>query len=371
MRAHLTAVGAVSLAVLCAGCASGQPPAPTLGRRSPASTNAYEWIALHPSISPIARDSALFVYDGATSTIVMSGGESGCVGGQVTDFQDTWTWSGDSWMLQHPATTGPIAIDAPAGYDPTTKKVVVLIGEPCAMSTFHDDWDGSNWSGPLDNRGCDAAGNNCQTEIFPGLQGAIADDLQSGQFLLWSSQPANDFSSESPPPPGASTWTFNGTSWTLLHPLSQPTPAVGPELMVYDAALGEVVLYGEYTRQMWTWNGSTWTELPADPGAPPARADSSMVFDAKLGKLVLFGGADVTGYDLGSGGATYTDATPLNDTWTWDGTSWMRLSLPISPTPRYHAQMAYDQRNGTIVLFGGSLDSGTDSNDTWEFRSTR
>jgi hypothetical protein len=370
MMTRKTAVFALAVAALCVGCASGTPP-PSSGIRSRSTAAvSYGWTELHPSTSPIGRDSALFVYDGAASNIVMSGGESGCGGGQVTDFQDTWTWDGDFWTLQHPITVGPTVIDAPAGYDPATTDVVTVIGGGCTESTFHDDWNGSNWSGALDNRGCDAQGNDCQTEIFPGLQGSIADDPQTGQFLFWSPQPANNWDSESPPAPGATTWTFNGTSWTLLQPASQPTPAVGPELMAYDAAIGKVVLYGEYTREMWTWDGSTWTELPADLGAPPARADSSLAYDAMLGKLVLFGGATVTGYTGGPNGWTGTDASPLSDTWTWDRTGWKRLSLPTSPTPRYRAQMAYDARTGMIVLFGGSLNNSTDGDDTWEFGRT-
>ncbi|MGH7665976.1 MAG: hypothetical protein ACREOA_02915 [Candidatus Dormibacteria bacterium] len=371
MRTLRTTVSAAVLVALCAGCASGNLPALRKARGSSDSATTYRWTELHPSTSPIGRDSALFVYDAATSNIVMTGGESGCSGGHVTDFLDTWTWSGRSWTLQHPSTVGPVAVDVPAGYDPATKKVVAVIGVACAMSTFHDDWDGSNWSGPLDNRGsCDSAGNQCQTEIYPDVAGSIADDPRTGQFLLWSPDPANDWNSPSQPAAGTTTWSFNGTSWTLLQPASQPTSEVGPELMAYDAAIGKVVLYGEYTRRMWTWDGSTWTELPPDPGAPSARADSSMAYDTKLGKLVLFGGATVTGYVLGPSGPSYSDATPLRDTWTWDGTGWKRLKLPISPTPRYRAQMAYDAQTGMIVLFGGSLNSSVDGSDTWEFGET-
>jgi len=370
MRTRRAAIFALALAVVCAGCASGTPPTSSGARSRTTAAVTYGWTELRLTPAPIGRDSALFVYDEATSSIVMSGGESGCTGGAVTDFHDTWTWAGGSWTLQHPTTVGPTVIGAPGGYDPAIKDVVTIIDVGCAMSTFHDNWDGSNWSGPLDNRGCGAQGNNCQTQIIPGVQGSIADDPSTGQFLLWSPQPALNLASNSPPTPVATTWTFNGTSWTLLQPATQPTPAVGPELMAYDAAIGKVILYGEYTREMWTWDGSNWTELPANAEAPPARADSSMAYDAKLGKLVLFSGATVTGYSSGPNGWTGTDATPLSDTWTWDGTNWKRLSLPTSPTPRYRAQMAYDSQTGMIVVFGGSLNNSTDGNDTWEFGPT-
>ena len=45
--------------------------------------------------------------------------------------------------------------------------------------------------------------------------------------------------------------------------------------------------------------------------SPTPRAGATMVFDAARGQIVLFGGYDPSG--------------PFNDTWVWDGTNWTQM----------------------------------------------
>jgi hypothetical protein len=69
------------------------------------------------------------------------------------------------------------------------------------------------------------------------------------------------------------------------------------------------------------------------------------------GTAVLFGG-------INAGTLQF-----MNDTWLWDGSSWVEDSPSTSPPARYGAGMATDS-NGKIVLFGGQGPSGN-LNDTW------
>ena len=64
--------------------------------------------------------------------------------------------------------------------------------------------------------------------------------------------------------------------------------------MAYDAATGNVVLFGgnngsSALRDTWTWDGATWTKQ-APATRPPAREFASMAYDAATGNVVLFGG---------------------------------------------------------------------------------
>ena len=64
--------------------------------------------------------------------------------------------------------------------------------------------------------------------------------------------------------------------------------------MAYDAATGNVVLFGGSTcchlfGGTWVWDGSTWTKQ-ASATHPPARYEPSMAYDAAIGTVVLFGG---------------------------------------------------------------------------------
>ncbi len=87
-------------------------------------------------------------------------------------------------------------------------------------------------------------------------------------------------------------------------------------------------------------------------GVPRATPDSGSAGVAR-GTIVLFGGTSTAdGHDL------------LRDTWTFDGTKWMRVAAPTSPLPRFGSRMSALGRN--VVLFGGQ-DAAGPLHDTWIF----
>src|SRR5207253_2882755 len=116
----------------------------------------------------------------------------------------------------------------------------------------------------------------------------------------------------------------------------------------YNASTSSAVLFGGsvsgggYLGDTWAWNGSTWAQLTPST-SPPARFAASMAYDTAIGKAILFGG----GY-VNHGNSAY-----YNDTWTWDGTTWAKLRLQTSPSPRREAMMTYDPVRNVVVLFGG------------------
>src|SRR2546423_9496565 len=63
--------------------------------------------------------------------------------------------------------------------------------------------------------------------------------------------------------------------------------------------------------------------------SPSPRAGMGMIYDTKQGKVVLFGG-----------GADCCNGHYLNETWTWDGTTWAKLSPPSSPPARTNIVLA-------------------------------
>src|SRR5262245_5601777 len=82
---------------------------------------------------------------------------------------------------------------------------------------------------------------------------------------------------------------------------------------------------------------STWTEVTPSNGLP-ARAFFATAYDPVSRKVVVFGGSDASGQ--------------LNDTWIYDGNSWIQVPTPVAPGPRAAAAMAYDLSSRKIVLFG-------------------
>jgi hypothetical protein len=74
-----------------------------------------------------------------------------------------------------------------------------------------------------------------------------------------------------------------------------------------------------------------------------------MAYDAARGQVVLFGAAP---------GLT-------SDTWTWDGTDWTQHFPAHSPSGRALMGMAYDAARDRVVLFGGTIGSSVYVGDTW------
>jgi hypothetical protein len=180
---------------------------------------------------------------------------------------------------------------------------------------------------------------------------ASAYDAATGQFILFGGSAAVGGSQND-------TWVWDAGSWTKLNPAHSPAPREYADL-AYDANTQQLVLFGGEDASLsslddtWTWDGTDWTQAtPAT--SPPARSYATMAYDAASTQLVLFGGE-----------ATSTSLSSLDDTWTWDGSTWTQATPAVSPPARNNAVMAYDASTGDVVLFGGSGAGHTVLGDTW------
>ncbi|HSO32847.1 MAG TPA: kelch repeat-containing protein, partial [Labilithrix sp.] len=138
------------------------------------------------------------------------------------------------------------------------------------------------------------------------------------------------------------TWAWDGKAW---RGLGVPGPA-GRAGAAIAAIGGKLVLFGGYSLQgrltdTWSWDGASW--LPLSVTGPSNLGESAMA--ALGGKIVLFDG-------LG--------------TWLFDGGAWTKLGV-TSPSPRDRAGMATYQ--GKAVLHGGHVHDATRGDlclqDTW------
>jgi hypothetical protein len=164
------------------------------------------------------------------------------------------------------------------------------------------------------------------------------------------------------------TWTWDGQTWTELHPAHSPPSRVWTS-MAYDPAIGKMILFGGQTcdgglcsvwlNDTWAWDGNDWTQLtPAN--APPPRNSTSLAYDPVRQQLVLFGGI-----------ASCCPAVFDGDTWLFDGANWIQATPANSPSARYgdNSLMTYVPANNGIILFGGR-DSSGQKNDTWLWDGT-
>jgi hypothetical protein len=111
----------------------------------------------------------------------------------------------------------------------------------------------------------------------------------------------------------------------------------------------------------WELTRRGWQSFPAGPGAndsPPGLLAASMIYDSRRDQLVLFGGT--------TDGSTITD----DRTWLRTGTTWTAVHPTPSPPARAAAAMAYDASRGTTLLFGGLGTGSTFRGDTWIWNGT-
>lgn len=162
------------------------------------------------------------------------------------------------------------------------------------------------------------------------------------------------------PQPSPATWSWREGAWTKLS--GAKTPAVMGGALAAFPSRGQVIMFGgccgtssryEVAKSgMWTWDGSSWTELhPAH--MPPARWGETMVYDPSISRTVMFGGMTME-----------PDHPPLSDMWAWDGNDWSALPTPTHTDPA--TQLAYGP-NGELVLTDAS---GPQATSTWTFDGT-
>ena len=207
-----------------------------------------------------------------------------------------------------------------------------------------------------------------QTQNFaipPSTYGAaFAYDASSGQTVMFGGIPAQGDNNQIT----NQTWVFNGTYWKQAFPATSP-PARKAAAMAYDAASSTIIMFGGsggasgtvLLNDTWSWNGTTWTKLTSTH-TPPNRSFHGMATWSSTG-VILFGGSAAAG--------------AVNDTWLWNGTDWLVQSPGTKPSARYNHAMVYDSfeqatpgtGNGVIVLFGGYTGSAY-LNDTWTWTGT-
>jgi hypothetical protein len=88
----------------------------------------------------------------------------------------------------------------------------------------------------------------------------------------------------------------------------------------------------------WTWDGADWHQA-SPPTSPSRRESARMVSDPATGHTLLVG-ADGAG-TLGA----------EKELWSWDGTTWTRLSQQ-GPPPWGTAAVATDEAAGRVVMVG-------------------
>src|SRR5262249_16823512 len=130
-------------------------------------------------------------------------------------------------------------------------------------------------------------------------------------------------------------WEFDGVSWTR-HSVSNPLGFDNyGHAAVYFPPTDKIVVFGYPTNNFlgkitYEYSPSTHTWESKDIPGPPARGYQTMVYDSARRVIVLFGGRSASTFDA------------LDDTWEYNGTTWIQRFPPTHPAARMGHQMAYE-----------------------------
>jgi hypothetical protein len=249
------------------------------------------WVQLHPAVSPPGLSGALLGYDPSTGLLVLTGGDTSTGEGRLVETQSTWTWDGSSWTQQVADGLPPSELPSALATDSASGQLILLTTRAGCQGTDTWRWGGSAWE-PLDPSTSPPPADSESLVYDPG---ARTLDLFTAPGGCDGAAPA---ASTAPP-----VWSWDGIAWS--PGATPPATVLSGAWEVTSSGTGALVVTAQGT-YLWGGRMGGLSQLSSSP----AVGDSAVAYDAADGQVVLFGGMCA-----GCGG----DAVP--DTWTWDG-SW-------------------------------------------------
>ncbi len=150
------------------------------------------------------------------------------------------------------------------------------------------------------------------------------------------------------------TWSYDPKThlWSELHPQNSPPPDWAFRATTDSKRKVIVMIKPGATYE---WDGSNFSNTTS---SGPNYYYGNLAYFPDLNKVIYFGG--------------YFDSGKIckNETWSYDGSSWTKLSVDISPDKRCDAVLSYNNRLKKVVLFGGSDEEYNLFYDYWSFDGT-
>lgn len=279
----------------------------------------------------LARRGMAAAFDAQRRVVVMFGGEHA---GEVLN--ETWEFNGTAWQRVTPQHTPPARFWHGLAYD-AARNVMVMFGGFNDQERFNDTWeyDGVDW-------------HHVVTQHAPEPRfgfGMTYDSCRNRVLLFGGSEMGG-------------TWEYDGEDWQEIATDASPDER-NLTALVFDPQRCRAVLfgggkYGVGKNDTWEYDGSTWVRI-VTPQTPPARWAHAMAYDPVRQRVVMFGGY----------GEVYPQGTALQDTWEYNGATWVQQPLADAPSAREQHVMVYVDPLRRVVLFGGF-----EKGDTWFYGSS-
>jgi hypothetical protein len=156
------------------------------------------------------------------------------------------------------------------------------------------------------------------------------------------------------------TYDLEADIWSNMNPVLAPDDL--SQEMVYDSESDRVILFGllsysgPWMAMTWTYDldSNIWTDMHPAQH-PPKLWDHAMAYDSQSDCVVLFGGT----VDMGE---------PSDQTWVYslNLNEWWNMNPATRPSARACHAMVYDSHSDRVILFGGCV-SGAANNETWAY----
>jgi hypothetical protein len=296
--------------------------------------------ALHPTLRQIRRFSLAVLVTAIAVANHSISGQPHRVRATAGQLQPTWT------RLDPPAKPIERWLHG-ASYDSARGRMLVFGGQCNCTGALGDLWifDGASWSLQPQPPGTDGPAARLN------IGQALVHNPTTSQTLLFGGFTTQRYLSD--------TWILDNGAWRNVSPQVSPEARDAHAI----AALGsKFVMWSGSARDPATWifDGAFWFAR-SDTVTPPMRVYHSMVYDRRRGVVVMHGGLPITTNGAGT--------VPLTDTWEFnEQIGWRKVDTPVAPPGRWAFGMAYDDKRGRAVLFGGSgPTSNRAQNDVWEY----
>jgi hypothetical protein len=313
-------------------------------------STAKTWAKITPTTMPPCVNEGSLVFQPSNQTLLWIGGI--CSTG-TNQLEEPYEWNGTDWTKITQTNASLRSYAQAVAYDTERKNVVIFGGSALGTTGTSSDvitYAGGTWRFPV-----------AVVRPYPRSLAGFQTDPVSGNIWLYgglfetSAGFLDDF------------WGYRNQQWFPITITSTDRPGsnCSTPLAVFDTDRSRLVLtcmggtVFEWDPTAFTWKTPTLSKFPDQ------RRFSNMVYDRKLKKTVLFGGYNNNG-------------NYVNETWTWDGTSWTQVKTKDSDAPPHRGLMAmwYDPLLEKTVLYGGlgraSINQSiTRYSDMWSFDGTK
>lgn len=304
--------------------------------------------AMAPRSTPSARWNTAMVCDIGRSRAVLFGGTD-AVG---LPLSDTWEWDGTGWQQRDPLQRPPALSHHAMAYDATRQTVVLFGGLNVVSRNWTWLYDGTTWreQQPAVNP---RAVHNCM----------LAFDAERRLVVLFGGRDdAGRLSDE--------TWHWDGVAWRgPMMPATRP-PARELATLTWDKQRKVMTLVGGQGQggtllgDAWTWDGTNWRELrPRGQGTlvvPPGRTFPVLAYREQGNRITLFGGYVRQGIR----------DVPLTDVWESDGHAWQQRTPVRSPPPAFNGAGTAHRGTGELCYLPGSDTFNNPLNEQWSWNGS-